>query len=64
MEPPEKNSMVFAKINKKGLKFYKLGIICGILHLDYLKMRVKKVNIFQDIALKNLNSIASISFDL
>ena len=45
--------------------FYKqLGIICGILHLDYLKMRVKKVNIFQDIALKNFISIESIFFNL
>ena len=53
--------MVFAIINKKRLKFYKLGNFCGILRLDYLKMRVRKVNIFQDIALKNLNSIESIS---
>ena len=56
--------MVSAKINKKRSKFYKFGIICGILYLDYLKMRVKKVNIFQDIVLKNLNSIESISFYL
>jgi len=54
--------MVSAKINKKRSKFYKLGIICGILYLDYLKMRVRKVNIFQDIALKNLNSIEGIYF--
>ena len=60
MEPPKKKSMVFAKINKKGLKFYKLGFICGIIHLDYLKMCVKKVNIFQDIATINFNSIESI----
>jgi len=41
--------MVFAIINKKIFKFYKLVIICGILHQKYLKMRVKKVNIFKDI---------------
>ena len=64
MEQPKKNSMVSAKINKKRLKFYKLGIICGILYLDYLKMSVRMVNIFQDIVLKNLNSIESISFYL
>ena len=54
MEQPKKNSMVSAKINKKRLKFYKLGINCGILHLDYQKMRVKKVNIFQDINTEKL----------
>ena len=56
--------MVSAKINKKRSNFYKLEIICGILYLDYLKMRVRKVNFFQDIVLKNLNSIESISFYL
>ena len=44
--------MVFTLVNKKRLKFYKLGIICGILHQDYLKMRVKKVYIFKDIKLE------------
>jgi len=41
----------------KRLKFYELVIICGILHQEYLKMRVKKVNIFKDIKLQNFNSI-------
>ena len=49
--------MVFTIIKKKRLKFYKLGIICGILHQDYLKMRVKKVKLFKDIKLENVNSI-------
>ena len=35
---PEKFSLQLTK------KFYKLGIFCGILHQDYLKMRLKKVN--------------------
>ena len=35
----------------------KLGIICRILHQEYLKMRVKKMNIFKDIKLDNFNSI-------
>ena len=39
------------------MKFYKLGIICGILHQEYLKMRIKKLNIFKDIKLKVFNSI-------
>jgi len=39
------------------MKFYKLGIICGILHQVYLKMRVKKVNIFKDIKPEIFNSI-------
>ena len=56
--------MVSAKINKKRSKFYERRIICGIPYLDYLKMNVKKVNIFQDIVLKNLNSFESISFFL
>ena len=42
---------------KKRFKFPNLGIICGILHQEYLKMRVKKVNIFQDIEIENFNSI-------
>ena len=38
-----KKSMVFTMIIKKiRLKFYKLGIICGILQREYLKMRVKR----------------------
>ena len=56
--------MVFAIINKKNLKFYKLVIICGILHQKYLKMRVKKVNIFKDIEFKNFNLIEINFFDL
>ena len=40
MEPPEK-ILWFPQKLKKRSKFYKLGIICGILYqdLDYLKMR-------------------------
>ena len=57
MEPPEKKFYGFHYSKQKRIKFYKLGIICGILHLEYLKMRVKKVNIFKDIELENLNSI-------
>jgi len=56
--------MVFAIINKKIFKFYKLVIICGILHQKYLKMRVKKVNIFKDIEFKNFNLIEINFFDL
>ena len=56
--------MVFPLIIKKDLKFYKLGIICGILHQEYLKMPVKKVKIFNDIKLENLNSIETFFFDL
>ena len=56
--------MVFAIINKKKFKFYKLVIICGILHQKYLKMRVKKVNIFKDIEFKNFNLIEINFFDL
>ena len=65
MEPPEKILWLPLKLKKRS-KFYKLGIICGILYLDldYLKMRVKKVNISHDIALKNFDSIERISFDL
>jgi len=51
--------MVFT-IEQKRLKFYKLGIICGILHQEYLKMRVKKV----DIKLEIFNSIETFYFDL
>ena len=40
--------LVFTIINKRD-KFYKLGILCGILNQEYLKMRVKKMNIFKDI---------------
>ena len=42
---------------QKRLKFNKLGMFCGILHQEYLKMRVKKVNIFKDIKLENFNPI-------
>ena len=55
--------MVFTLVNKKRLKFYKLGIICGILHQDYLKMRVKKVYIFKDIKLGIFNSIETFYFN-
>ena len=34
-----------------------MGISCGILHQEYLKMLVKKVNIFKDIKLENFHSI-------
>ena len=56
--------MVFTIIKKKDLKFYNLEIICGILHQEYLKMRLKKVNMFKDIELKNCISIETIFFDL
>jgi len=59
-EPPGKNSMVF-NIRKKRLKFYNHGIICGILHQEYLKR--KKGKHFKDIELKNFNSIETIFFD-
>ena len=39
--------MVFTMV-----KFYKIGIICGIIHQEYLKIRVKKVTIFNDIKLE------------
>ena len=55
--------MVFTII-KKRLKFYKLRTICGILDQEYLKMRVKIVNIFKDIKLENFNSIETFFFDL
>ena len=45
---------------KKRFKFPNLGIICGILHQEYLKIRVKNVNIFKDKELKNFNSIETI----
>ena len=56
--------MVFTIIKKNDLKFYNLGIICGILHQEYLKMCVKKVDMFKDIELKNFSSIETIFFDL
>ena len=56
--------MVFTIIKKKDLKFYNLEIICGILHQEYLKMCVKKVDMFKDIELKNFSSIETIFFDL
>jgi len=49
--------MVFIVINKKRFKFDKLGIIFGILHQEYLKIHVKRVNIFKNIELENFNSI-------
>ena len=39
-------------------------MICGILQREYLKMRVRKVNIFKNIELENCNSIETIYFDL
>ena len=58
-----KNSMVFTIINKKG--FYKLGIIWGILHQEYLKMRVKNVNILKNMnSSRNFNSIETNFLDL
>ena len=55
--------MGFTIINKKDWSS-KLGIICGILNQEYLKMRVKKVNIFKDIKLENFNLIKTFFFDL
>jgi len=55
--------MDFTKVNKKRFKFYKLGIICGILHQSYLKYAEKRWNIFKDIKLKIFNSIDTF-FDL
>ena len=60
MEPPGKIYDFYNKI----LEFYNLGINCAILHQEYLKMRVKKVNIFKDIQLENFNSIENFFFDL
>ena len=54
----------FYNSKQKRLKFYKLGIICGILHLEYLKMRIKNSNIFKDTELENFNSIETIFLDL
>ena len=59
MEPPGKIHSF-----QKRLKFYKLGIICGILNQKYLKMRVKKVYIFKDIKLEIFNSNETFYFDL
>jgi len=56
--------MVFTIVIQIRLKFYKLGIICSILHQEYLKVRVKKVNIFKDIKLEIFNSIETFYFDL
>ena len=61
METPEKIVWFSLKLTKR-LKLYKFGLISDILHQEHLKMRVKKENIFQDIALKNFNSIESIFF--
>ena len=41
----------------KRLKFYKLGIVCDILHQEYMKMCVKRLNIFKDIKLENFKLI-------
>ena len=49
---------------QKRLKLSTFGIICGILHLEYLKMRVKKVKMFHDIELENFNSIETIFFSI
>ena len=46
------------------MKVYNFGIICGILHQEHLKMRVKKLNIFKDIKLEIFNSIETFFFDL
>jgi len=35
-----------------------------MLHQEYLKMRIKKVNIFKDIKLETFNSIETFFFDL
>ena len=64
MEPPRKKKYGLHQNQEKRLKFYNLGIICGILQQEYLKMRVKKVNIFKDIVLENFYSIETIFFDL
>ena len=61
MEPPGKN-LWFSLLLRK--KFYNLETICGILHQEYLKMRVNKVNIFKDIKLEIFNSIETFLFDL
>jgi len=37
--------------------------MCGILHQEYLKMRVKKVYIFKDIKLEIFNSIETFYFE-
>ena len=53
--------MIFTIDNKKDLKFFKLVIISGILHQEYLKMRVGE---HFDIKLKIFNSIETFFFDL
>ena len=53
--------MVFTIVNKKIEVLY---IICGILHQEYLKMRVEKVNIFKDIKLEFFNSIENNFFSI
>ena len=45
---------------QKRLKVFKIVIFCSILHQEYLKMRVKKVNI----ELENFNSKETYFFDL
>ena len=50
--------MVFTINIKNDFKvLFKLGIICGILHQEYLKMHEIKVNICGDIRRENFNSI-------
>ena len=46
------------------MKFYKLGIICGILHQEYQKMHEIKVNACGDIKRENFNSIEIFFLDL
>ena len=62
--PMESHGKILRFSLTKKIKFYKLGIICGILHQGYLKIRVKKVNIFKDIKLETCNSIETFFFDL
>ena len=56
--------MVFTRINKQDLSSITSEFINGILHQEYLKIRVKKMNIFKDIELENFNSIEIIFFNL
>ena len=56
--------MVSANINKKDQSSINLELFACRKYLNYLKMRVRKVNIFLDIVLKNFNSLKSISFYL
>ena len=55
--PMESHGKILRFSLTKKIKFYKLGIICGILHQEYLKMGVKKLNIFKDIKLEIFTAI-------